>query len=131
VYQERTGQKMRRSRAFLPHTLPWSPTIFLTASLSHAAVAIHLGPCETLRRYRKLATSSEVAGRYYHEALALGTDLGMRPLVAHCHLGLGKLSRRIGKRDQARDHLTTTTLYYEMDMRFWLEEADGELKALA
>jgi hypothetical protein len=75
---------------------------------------------------------SEVAGRYYHEALALGTDLGMRPLVAHCHLGLGKLYRRIGKRDQARDHLTTaTTLYYEMDMRCWLEEADGELKALA
>jgi hypothetical protein len=40
------------------HTLPRSLTIFLTAPLSHAAVAIHLGPCEKLRRYRKLATSS-------------------------------------------------------------------------
>jgi hypothetical protein len=43
----------------------------------------------------------------------------MRPLVAHCHLGLGKLNRRTGKREQAREHLTTaTTMYREMDMRF-------------
>ena len=48
----------------------------------------------------------------------------MRPLVAHCHLGLGKLYRRTGKREQAREHLTTaTTMYREMDMRFWLEQA--------
>jgi lipopolysaccharide biosynthesis regulator YciM len=48
----------------------------------------------------------------------------MRPLVAHCHLGLGKLYRRTGEREQAREHLTTaTTMYREMDMRFWLEQA--------
>ena len=46
----------------------------------------------------------------------------MRPLVAHCHLGLGKLYRRTGKREQAREHLdTATTMYREMDMRFWLD----------
>ena len=39
VHQERTGQKTRRSRAFRPHTLPRKPTIFLTAPLSHAAMA--------------------------------------------------------------------------------------------
>jgi hypothetical protein len=51
-------------------------------------------------------------------------------LVAHCHLGLGKLSRRTDKREQARDHLTTaTTMYREMDMRFWLEQAEAELGA--
>ena len=55
----------------------------------------------------------------------------MRPLVAHCHLGLGKLSRRTSKRELAREHLTTaTTMYREMDMRFWLEKAEAELKAL-
>ena len=49
----------------------------------------------------------------------------MRPLVAHCHLGLGKLYRRTGKREQAQEHLATaTTMYREMDMRFWLEQAD-------
>ena len=54
----------------------------------------------------------------------------MRPLVAHCHLGLGKLYRRTGKREQAQEHLTTaTTMYREMDMRFWLEKAEAELGA--
>ena len=56
----------------------------------------------------------------------------MRPLIAHCHLGLGKLYRRTGKREQAQEHLTTaTTMYREMDMRFWLEQAEGEMRELA
>jgi hypothetical protein len=54
----------------------------------------------------------------------------MRPLVVHCHLGLGRLYRRIGKREQAREHLTTaTTMYRETDMRFWLEQAEAEMAA--
>ena len=56
----------------------------------------------------------------------------MRPLVAHCHLGLGKLYRRTGKREQAREHLTTaTTMYREMGMRFWLEQAEMEIRSEA
>jgi hypothetical protein len=52
----------------------------------------------------------------------------MRPLAAHCHLGLGKLYRRTRKREQAHEHLTTaTTMYREMDMRFWLEKAKAEM----
>jgi class 3 adenylate cyclase/tetratricopeptide (TPR) repeat protein len=67
---------------------------------------------------------------YYREALALATELGMRPLVAHCHLGLGKLYRRTGKREQTQEHLTTaTTMYHEMDMRFWLERAEAQIRA--
>jgi hypothetical protein len=51
----------------------------------------------------------------------------MRPLVAHCHLGLGKLYRRTNKREQAREHLTTaTTMYREMGMTYWLEKAEAE-----
>ena len=58
-------------------------------------------------------------------------SLGMRPLVAHCHLGLGKLYARTGKRDEAQEHLTTAlTMYREMDMQFWLEKAEAELKVL-
>jgi tetratricopeptide (TPR) repeat protein len=72
------------------------------------------------------------AGLKYFEALGLGEKLGMRPLVAHCHLGLGKLHRRTGKREQAQEHLTTaTTMYREMDMRFYLEQAEAELRKLA
>ena len=71
----------------------------------------------------------EHADGHYRDALALAEELGMRPLVAHCHLGLGKLSRRTGKREQARDHLTiATTMYREMDMSFWLEQVEKELR---
>jgi len=78
------------------------------------------------------APNVETAGRHYHDALALVTELGMRPLVAHCHLGLGKLYRRTGKREQAHEHLTTaTTMYREMGMTYWLEQAEAELRQLA
>jgi class 3 adenylate cyclase/tetratricopeptide (TPR) repeat protein len=71
----------------------------------------------------------EAAERYLRQAIALATDLGMRPLVAHCHLGLGKLDRHTGKRDAAQAHLTTAiAMYQEMDMRFWLQTAEGELR---
>jgi tetratricopeptide (TPR) repeat protein len=73
---------------------------------------------------------AEQAGDAYRQALALATDLGMRPLAAHCNFGLGKLHARTGEREEARQHLATaTTLYGEMDMRFWLEQAEAELKA--
>ena len=53
----------------------------------------------------------------------------MLPLVAHCHLGLGELYRRTGKKEEAQEHLTTaTTMYREMDMRFWLEKAEVEIR---
>jgi tetratricopeptide (TPR) repeat protein len=68
----------------------------------------------------------------YHQALALAEELGMRPLIAHCHVGLGKLYRRTGNRQQAQEHLTTaTTMMREMEMGVWWEEAEGELKQLA
>jgi class 3 adenylate cyclase/tetratricopeptide (TPR) repeat protein len=64
-------------------------------------------------------------GAHYREALALAEQRGMRPLVAHCHLGLGKLYRRAGNRQQAQEHLATaTTMYREMGMDFWLEKAE-------
>jgi tetratricopeptide (TPR) repeat protein len=73
----------------------------------------------------------EDAPGYYREALALADKLGMRPLVAHCHLGLGKLHRRTSKREQAQEHLTTaTTMYREMDMTYWLEKAEAEIKEI-
>jgi tetratricopeptide (TPR) repeat protein len=67
--------------------------------------------------------------RPYVQALALAQELEMRPLVAHCHLGLGKLYGRTGKREQAHEHLTTaTTMYREMDMQFYLEQAEATMR---
>ena len=72
---------------------------------------------------------AESAEAHYCKALALAEPRGMRPLIAHCHLGLGKLYRRTGQREQAHEHLTiATTLYREMDMPFWLEQAETEIK---
>jgi tetratricopeptide (TPR) repeat protein len=71
------------------------------------------------------------AENHYRQALALAEELGMRPLMAHCHVGLGKLYRRIGSRQQAEEHLTTAAaMMREMEMGLWLEKAEGELKEL-
>jgi class 3 adenylate cyclase/tetratricopeptide (TPR) repeat protein len=61
----------------------------------------------------------------YTEALGIADDLGMRPLAAHCHLGLGRLARSDGA--AARGHLTqAAALYREMGMTRWLAEVDAE-----
>jgi hypothetical protein len=89
---------------------------------SGEAAALHLSG-ET----SALDGSSEVAEGHYREALALAGELGMRPLAARCHHDLGRLYLRTGRRDQARDQLTTATaMYREMDMRLWLEQVDAE-----
>jgi len=70
----------------------------------------------------------ESAEGHYTQALARADELGMRPLAAHCHLGLGKLFQRIGDQAKAAEQLTTAArMYREMDMGFWLEKAEAEL----
>ena len=82
-----------------------------------------------MARHLKLDCGREVTAVYdldREAAGALATELGLRPLVAHCHFGLGKLYRQTSKQTQAREHLTTaTTMYREMSMQFWLEK-DGK-----
>ncbi|MFQ5946579.1 MAG: tetratricopeptide repeat protein, partial [Anaerolineae bacterium] len=74
---------------------------------------------------------AEKAEASYRQAMGLAEELEMRPLAARCHLGLGKLYSRTGDRPKAQEHLTTAaTLLREMDMRFWLEQAEAELKGL-
>jgi predicted ATPase len=65
---------------------------------------------------------------HYCQALALAEELGMRPLQAHCHLGLGTLYAATGQREQARTVLSTAiALYRDMDMTFWLPQAEAAL----
>ncbi len=74
---------------------------------------------------------TEKAEASYLEALALAAELGMRPLEAQTHLGLGGLYGRTGQRNKAREHLTIASgLFREMEMGFWLERSEAELKAL-
>jgi tetratricopeptide (TPR) repeat protein len=61
------------------------------------------------------------AEAYYQQALALAEELGMRPLQAHCHLGLDTLYAKIGRVEQARAELAAAmALYRAMEMTFWL-----------
>jgi predicted ATPase/class 3 adenylate cyclase len=71
---------------------------------------------------------AEPATTHYREALALAEALGMRPLVAHCHRGLGMLYVKIDQRQQADAELSTAiALYRAMDMTVWLPQAEAAL----
>jgi tetratricopeptide (TPR) repeat protein len=77
---------------------------------------------------RRESPEVEPAEAHYRQALTLAEALGMRPLQAHCHLGLGTLYARIGQPEQARPELSTAiALYRAMDMTFWLPQAEVAL----
>jgi hypothetical protein len=62
----------------------------------------------------------------HHKALALADELGMRPLQAHCHFGLGTLYATVGQRAQVRTALTTAIeMYRAMGMTFWLPQVEA------
>jgi tetratricopeptide (TPR) repeat protein len=68
------------------------------------------------------------AEAHYRQALTLANELGMRPLVAHCHRGLGTLYAAIGQREQARAELATAVeMYRSMEMTFWLPQTETAL----
>ena len=80
-------------------------------------IAAHLEPPE-----------GELAETYYRQPLALAEALGMRPLQAHCHLGLGTLYRQMGRGEESRAALSTAmALYRAMEMTFWLPQAEAVL----
>ena len=94
---------------------------------SHEAHALlSLGRMTAQRPDLGLAT----AGTHFRDALTLGNELGLRPLVAHCHAGLAELHCRAGQAQQgARDFTTATAMYRTMGMTYWLEKAEREKEA--
>jgi hypothetical protein len=93
----------------------------------HEAWAQHLlGETASHRDCRDTAA----AEAHYITSMALASELGMRPLVAHCRFSLGKLYGRAGDR-RASEHLRIAmSLFHEMGMRFWFEKAEAEMQAL-
>src|SRR6266478_1782845 len=107
------GQALEFARDHTRRAQPWALLIL-------GEIASHRDP-----------PAAEEAEAFYGEAMALGDELGMRPLVAHCHRDLGKLYGSDGKGQEARDHLTTAaTMYRAMHMRFWLEQAEAAARGL-
>jgi tetratricopeptide (TPR) repeat protein len=86
-----------------------------------------------LRLIGEIATHREppesaLAETHYRQALALAEALGMRPLQAHCYLGLGTLYSQMGRLEAARTALSTAIhLYHTMEMSFWLPQAETTL----
>ena len=79
--------------------------------------------CSAAQRRRSLNRPS-----HYRQALALAEELGMRPLAAHCHRGLGTLYSQTGRLEQARAALgTAIDMYRAMEMTFWLPQAEAAL----
>ena len=73
---------------------------------------------------------AEAAERHYRDAIRVAGELGLRPIIARSHLGLRRLYVRVGRRNEAREHLiAAATMYREMDMRFYLEQAEAEMGA--
>ncbi len=82
------------------------------------------GDISTQRSPADITTAEE----HYHQALTLAEELGMRPHIAQCHLGLGRLYGRTGNRAKAARHLNNALeLFREMNMGFWLERAQTEI----
>jgi tetratricopeptide (TPR) repeat protein len=76
----------------------------------------------------RYSPEDEQAETYYRQALALAEELGMRPLQAHCHLGLGRLYLKTKQLEQARAASSTAIdLYRAMEMTFWLPQAEAAL----
>ena len=73
------------------------------------------------------ALEMQRANDEYHDCLILASETGMRPLVAHCHFGLGKLRHRSGEQEPRQTHLrAAAAMYREMRMKYWLDKVHAE-----
>ncbi len=81
---------------------------------------------------RRGAPDNGTAEDFFRQALVLAEQFMMRPLVAQCHLGLGKLYRCGDARERAREHLSSAiAMFREMDMTHWRIPAEAEIRQLA
>jgi class 3 adenylate cyclase/tetratricopeptide (TPR) repeat protein len=87
----------------------------------HEAYALHLlGEVSSQTDPRNV----EAAAGHLARAMAGADELGMRPLIARCHLALGTLDKAPGQRDGSEEHLGTAIAQLrDMGMKPWLERA--------
>jgi len=145
---EQVLEEARRSGSMGDHALyvAWLSEAYLLADRQADALALAQRALERARAQQErghqayaLRLLGEIAAQHhpldvphaeahYRQALALAEELGMRPLQAHCHRGLGTLYAATGQQEQAHSALTTAiALYRAMDMTFWLLQAEVAL----
>ena len=135
--QWRTPLILHLGEAYLLANRPEDALRLAGRGLTLATERGHRGPeAWALRLLGETASHSArpdvaVAEAHYGAAVVLASELGMRPLVAHCHLGHGKLYRRTGNGGQAQEHIATArTMYRDMGMTYWLEQAEPDMRQL-
>jgi class 3 adenylate cyclase/tetratricopeptide (TPR) repeat protein len=136
----------RRELDFLSHRLACLGEAYLFAGHAEDARALAGRALDLSREHKErgweayaLRLLGEIAAQreplevgqtedYYRQATILAEELGMRPLVAHCHLDLGTLHAKLGQLQQAHLELAAAVqLYRGMDMVFWLPQAEAAL----
>jgi len=146
LLEEAISAESRRGARHAPHRVAWLSEVCRLAGRGeeagqHAREALGLARQQKESGNEALALhqlgvvqahadppDAEQAEAYYQQALVLAEELGMRPLVAHCHRGLGTLYAKIDRREPARAELSTAiALYRAMDMTFWLPQAEAVL----
>jgi tetratricopeptide (TPR) repeat protein len=132
---------LAQAQTYLSHALLLNGAIENAFAVAQQALAVAQATEQPPRQAGALRMLGEIAGhqepldvgtaeRHFREALNIAERLEMRPLQAHCHLGLGKLYRRVGRQDEARAELAqAVAMFREMGMAFWLPEAEAELPA--
>ena len=142
------GEELRLTR-FQPLRVSLLANSYLLAGQSENALVAARNALELARRYQErgpeawalyliaasMAQLQPAEGQEmrdsYLAALRLAEELGMRPLVAHCHIGLGRLHAACGDKNTARNELQTAlSMYCQMDMGFWLAKATAELEEM-
>jgi class 3 adenylate cyclase/tetratricopeptide (TPR) repeat protein len=135
------GTRFRQSErvAWLSEAMLLGGRLVEAASLAQQALELARSHKERGQEAKALRLLGDVAAQSdppnatraetcYQEALALASKLGMRPLTAECHLGLGLLRRRIGAAQDGDECLrTAAALFHEMGMRFWQERSEAAL----
>jgi tetratricopeptide (TPR) repeat protein len=113
---------LEEAHALTEHTLTLAQT---HQERSHQAYALCLlGEIAAQREPTEVVQAEE----YFRQALTLADELGMRPLQAHCHLGLGTLYCKISQREEAHTELVRAIeMYRAMDMTFWLPQVEAVL----
>ena len=90
---------------------------------SHEAKALSL-----LAAVRVRQKDVRDASNLYREAIARADALGMRPLLARCRLGLGRLAEMTGDRDAGRAEIArAAATFRELAMPYWLAQAEPAL----
>ncbi len=102
----------------------------LELSHTHTGPGYQAHACRLLSEVARRREPPDIdqAATHYCQALALAEEMGMRPLQAHCHHGLGTLFAQAGQAEQARAELSTAReMYQAMAMTFWLPETEAAL----